>query len=636
MSSPPESEREDDALLECRRHIEDPGGCLRGVSCPRKHIHSLRNLFQAGCISKLYLCGAHEACRLPEGACPFLHTRDTDEPTLSRVPPCASARIEVWHDTENCPVPAGRTAAQALSALEYAVCAVTGYAGPVLLRAFHGPRMPEPLRVSMRTHGAHLIDAGRKVGAVDHALKASLNDFMVDTLLGRLGGLEQAAAVPPLAAVPASTAGGGAALTTSDGDGARSGGGVGVSASETEGESSGATIATRRPPRSVAAAPPLLRSLVVLVSGDRDFGDDLRRLRRCGFETCCVYNGVAHPDYCTLADHALPWDALADLAAALAAQRTGGSPQRRGRSESAGPAGEGPGRGVSTGAIGGGGGGGRGRGRSAGPTELREDGAATGEDGRGGGKRGRSRPRRGRGGGRAAQAPDASGWDGAGAPVGFPGPPYRHPGFAAPAGSVPSVVFAGGGAPLGAGGWAAGWQPSPAAGPSHSSAESAHEASRDAEGLAPERGTQRDFHAQIRRQLRQRSPGAQPSGPYGHQRPRGRHMPAGAGYGETGDAFGYSTLPGRVPPAAALQGAASPSVLPAQYPWAHTGSALARSLAPLGSGGPPALDFPMLKAALQESWPSLGGAAGRLGGGASQQGSLALPPVRLRPVAAGL
>jgi hypothetical protein len=623
---------------------------LRGVSCPRKHIHSLRNLFQAGCISKLYLCGALDACRLPEGACPFLHTRDADAPTLSRVPPCASARIEVWHDTENCPVPAGRTAAQALSALEYAVCALTGYAGPVLLRAFHGPRMPEPLRVSMRTHGAHLIDAGRKLGAVDHALKASLNDFMVDTLLGRVGGLEQAAAAASLAGAPASIAQRGAAWATSDGDGAPCGGGIGGSASGTDGESSGTSIDMRRQHHSAAAPPPALRSLVVLVSGDRDFGDDLRRLRRCGFETCCVYNGVAHPDYCTLADHALPWDALADLSAALAAQRTGGSPQRRGRSESAGPAGAGQGRGVSTGVAGGGGG--RGRGRPAGPAALQEDGAVVSAEGRGG-RRGRSRSRRGRGGGRAAPASDAPGWERAGAPAGYPGPPFRHPAFAAPAGSAFSTVYAGGGAPLGASGWAAGRQPPPAAGPSHAWEEGSSEATRDAEGFAHDTRDQRDFHAQIRRQLRQRSPRAQSPGlseargaadvgsaeigasSPAPPRPRGRFMPS-AGYGTSGDAFGYSTLPGRVPPAAALHGAASPSVLPAQYPWAYTGSALARSQTRVGSGGPPALDFPMLQAALQEAWPSLGGGAGRSAASTLQQGSLALPPVRLRPAAAGL
>ena len=154
-------------------------------------------------------------------------------------------RLVLFWDSENCAVPARITAADALTALSRLISSATGSRSRPEVRLYHSKYLPGPVRVSARTWGAQLIDAGRKEGAVDIALKGGINDLLLDVVMAQQRADE--------------------------------------------------------------------RPIVGIISGDRDFSDDLRRLRKAGLQTICVYNSTAHPDYASLADFSFPWNATSNI-----------------------------------------------------------------------------------------------------------------------------------------------------------------------------------------------------------------------------------------------------------------------------------------------------------------------------------
>lgn len=193
---------------------------------------------------------------------------------------------KIYWDTENCAVASALqwTAAQVLTTI--------GHVGRELLRrqlavhsdklehqleivAFHSGRLPNRDRVSLSTMGARVEDTGFKSGSVDVALKKEVNDFLLDYVLG----------------LPTSTS------RDRVGDDDRTAGGK----------------------HHQRHDPPL----VVVVSGDRDFGDDIRRLKRAGLHTCVIYSSHANRDFASLAHVSMCWDDLMGLVRAVA---PGGGP----------------------------------------------------------------------------------------------------------------------------------------------------------------------------------------------------------------------------------------------------------------------------------------------------------------------
>jgi hypothetical protein len=207
--------------------------------------------------------------------------RSPDFATYAAAPPsCGAARcrgcagvrsLRVWWDTENCPVPKlpsrgasagalGEALREAALVLAHARARPAGAACRVV--AVHGHRYPAPLRTSLRTHGVESLDAGHKRGAVDVAIKCGINDAIVEELL-----LRGCAAAPAAAPAVSADAAGGA-------------------------------------------------DWIVVVSGDCDYADDVRRAKRAGFRVAVIFAAATASDYVGLADAALPWATLCAFAAA--------------------------------------------------------------------------------------------------------------------------------------------------------------------------------------------------------------------------------------------------------------------------------------------------------------------------------
>lgn len=206
-------------------------------------------------------------------SCPFFHApasyaRRYELPiSASREGSCTSA--DVLYDTENCPVPAHMFAAAALAALEaYVSLLIRRRVKFDRVAAFHSRHLARKDQSSMSLVGVEMVDAGLKVGCVDNALKARLNDIVVDRLLRQ--------------------------------------------------KDSG--VDSREPVSADKQQSPLL----VLISGDRDFSDDIRRAQRAGFQLVLVYNGAARADFITLADYAISWEAVVPPARASGLAQTPG------------------------------------------------------------------------------------------------------------------------------------------------------------------------------------------------------------------------------------------------------------------------------------------------------------------------
>lgn len=293
--------------VECEEFTRSISGCGRGSTCDRRHHEPMRFLFQSGLIKGLRQC-PHTREHCPFTSCPFFHgnQRQVTSGEAAFAPAqLVSHTVALW-DTENVSVPAGTTAAAMLTALQYAVQAIAGISGPLVTSAFYGSyrrHLPEPIKTSMRLAGATLVDAGRKQGGVDVAMKGALNDTIVAALLQRLEGTS------------AESSGSGAAGETGTAGASRG----------TEPLAAPLAAASALPTSSAPAAAGKRRPVLVLASGDRDFGDDLRRLRRTGFETVAVHGAESCPDFVALADHALRWEAVAALALLLAAERVSGA-----------------------------------------------------------------------------------------------------------------------------------------------------------------------------------------------------------------------------------------------------------------------------------------------------------------------
>jgi hypothetical protein len=231
------------AARRCEGWARTGGACDAGAGCPLLHLPA-----------------GELAPREGDAAAAAAAAALTSLPTA----PCSRAtRLVVHYDSENCAFATAPgalySAAGVFSALTALLAAATGAAGAAEVRVYHGRALPEPVRVSARTWGGLLVDAGRKDGAVDLALKGGVADALTEHLLARLDAATAAAAAP---------------------------------------------------------LPPPPPVVVCIVSGDRDFSDDLRRLRRAGLRTAVVYSATASADYVALADVALPWDAVLALAAA--------------------------------------------------------------------------------------------------------------------------------------------------------------------------------------------------------------------------------------------------------------------------------------------------------------------------------
>lgn len=94
------------------------------------------------------------------------------------------------HDTENCAVSSLVTAGECLTALSRLIAASTGAAGNVDAKLYHGKMLHQTIKSGARIWGATLIDAGRKEGAVDIALKSTVSDTIVDAMLDPATGLK--------------------------------------------------------------------------------------------------------------------------------------------------------------------------------------------------------------------------------------------------------------------------------------------------------------------------------------------------------------------------------------------------------------------------------------------------------------
>lgn len=251
--------------------------------------------------------GAAVAC--PHGAhCPLHHPVEYLQrgaraalPARPLVTLCSRVKIVFW-DTENCAAPAagGASAAAMMNALNALLTPLTGAAG-LEVRAFHAKRISDRAASSIRTHGGMLVDAGRKQGAVDVAMKAAINDVLIDYALNGayhtwlpIGQLHDGGSPgePGRSASPATPHAGGSAALLRRGD-----------------------SRTQLVPAGGESDVALSRPLLVLVSGDRDFADDVRRATRAGFTVVVVSNVQAAADYAALGRWCIPWQAVGQFAA---------------------------------------------------------------------------------------------------------------------------------------------------------------------------------------------------------------------------------------------------------------------------------------------------------------------------------